>query len=109
MSKRKFLGEFEILVLLALMRLSEEAYGMRVLAEIEHEGGRPVSIGAIYVTLSRLEEKGYVRSQLGEPTSERGGRAKRIFRICASGERALGRSLGSLSRMADGLSLKWSI
>ena len=84
MSKGKFLGEFEILVLLALMRLSEEAYGMRVLAEIEREGGRPVSIGAIYVTLSRLEKKGYVRSQLGEPTSERGGRAKRIFRICAS-------------------------
>ena len=106
--KGEHLGEFEILVLLALMRLQEDGYGMRVLKEIESEGRRAVSIGAIYATLSRLEKKGYVRSRFSAPTPERGGRSRRIFRLNAKGERALKRSLESLSRMVEGLSLGWS-
>ncbi|MCP3981424.1 MAG: PadR family transcriptional regulator [bacterium] len=107
MSKGKYLGEFEILVMMGLLRLGDDAYGMRVLEEIENEGGRTVSIGAVYATLSRLEQKGLVRSRLTEPTAERGGRAKRVFDVSASGRRALSRSLESLTRMASGLSLGW--
>ena len=74
---------------------------------IEEQGGRGVSIGAVYTTLSRLEEKGYVSSRVGEPTATRGGRAKRFFKIAASGTRALERSVRTLNRMVDGLVAGW--
>ena len=89
------------------MRLGPNAYGMTVRREIEERTGRTVSIGAVYVTLSRLEAKGYVRSSVGEPTAERGGRAKRFFRIEADGERALHDSQEAIRRMTAGLKNRW--
>ena len=103
MPKGEFLGEFEQLVLLALMRLGDDAYGMRVRQEIKGRTGRDVSIGAIYTTLNRLEEKKLITSELGEATEARGGRAKRMFTITADGERALERAHQSIGRMLEGL------
>ena len=78
-------------------------------AGIERRAGREVSIGAVYTTLSRLEEKGHVRSRLGEPTEERGGRAKRFFRLTPGGLRSLKQSLSSLDRMVGDLVGEWSL
>ncbi len=103
MAKGEFLGEFEQLVLLALMHLGDQAYGMTVRQEISKRTGRDVSIGAVYATLSRLEEKGYISSKLSEPTSERGGKAKRFFEVSASGVRALRHSQLALRQMMNGL------
>jgi DNA-binding PadR family transcriptional regulator len=108
MSKGDFLGEFEQIVLLALLRLGSGAYGMAVRREIEDRTGRAVSIGAVYATLQRLEDKGYVSSFVGEPTAARGGRAKRFFRVEADGERSLRRSQEAISRMMDGLRTRGS-
>jgi len=104
MAKGEYLGEFEQIVLLALMRLSDDAYGMRVRREIEDRTGRVVTIGAVYATLDRLEDKGLVESALGEPTAERGGRAKRTFLVTAEGVSALKQSHEAVERMADGVS-----
>jgi DNA-binding PadR family transcriptional regulator len=87
MARREFLGGFELLVLLALIRLGDEAYGVPIAQAIEESSGRDVAIGSIYITLARLEEKGLVSSALGEPTAVRGGRAKTYFRITARGLR----------------------
>ncbi len=92
MGNNKYLGEFEIVVLATLVRLGEDAYGMTIRRQIEERSGRSVSIGSIYATLRRLEAKGYVSTVLGEPTRERGGRAKRYFRLEAAGAEALIRS-----------------
>ena len=108
MSKGKYLGEFETLVLVALLRLGDEAYGVRVRQEIEKQSSRAVSIGAVYATLGRLETKRYISSRIGEPTAARGGRAKRFFRITKGGSRALNLSISTLNRMVDGLSVEWS-
>lgn len=97
------LGEFEQLVLLALVRLGDDAYGVSVHAEIERGAKREVALGAVYKTLARLEAKGYVGGRLGEPTAERGGRRKRHYRVSPAGRRALSRSLATIRRMADGL------
>ncbi|HKQ03735.1 MAG TPA: PadR family transcriptional regulator [Blastocatellia bacterium] len=86
---KSHLGEFEELVLLAILRLNNDAYGVPIRQTLEEATGRPVSIGAIYITLERLEGKGYVSSRLGEATSERGGRAKRYYEVQASGIRVL--------------------
>jgi PadR family transcriptional regulator PadR len=93
------LGQFEELVLLALLRLQENAYGVPIRREIAVRTGRDVSVGALYTTLDRLERKGYVSSHMGDPTPERGGRAKRYFRIEAPGERALNHSRETVARM----------
>lgn len=106
MAKGDALGEFEHIVLLALVRLRDQAYGMRIRQEIEKRTGRDVSIGAIYTTLERLESKGYVSSWLGEPTAERGGRAKRMFRLEAAGEAVLSTTEQVLRRMRQGIRLK---
>lgn len=98
-----------MLALAALLRLGDEAYGVRIRQEIASQSGRSVSIGAVYTTLYRLEQKGYVGSSVGQPTAIRGGRAKRYFRIKAAGERALRRSLSALSKMVDGLQLGWKL
>ena len=84
-----FPGEFEQLVLLALLRLGPEAYGATVRREIERRTGRQLSISAVYVTLERLEEKGLVRSWIGEPTAQRGGRRRKHFQLLAPGIRVL--------------------
>jgi PadR family transcriptional regulator, regulatory protein PadR len=96
------LGRFEELVLLALVRLRENAYGVPIRREIAERTGRDVSFGAVYTTLERLERKGYVSSRVGDPTPERGGRAKRYFRIEAPGITALNRSQQAVTRMAVG-------
>jgi PadR family transcriptional regulator PadR len=93
------LGRFEEIVLLALARLRENAYGVTIRREIAERTGRDVSFGAVYTTLERLERKGYVSSRMGEPTAERGGRAKRYFRIEAPGRRALNSSRETIARM----------
>jgi DNA-binding PadR family transcriptional regulator len=106
--KGDYLGEFEQLVLAALLRLGDNAYGMSVRREIEARTGRQAAIGAVYATLERLETKGYISSSEGDPTPERGGRAKRFFRIKADGERALHESQETMRRMMTGLKTKWS-
>ena len=103
MSSRDYLGEFEHIVVLALLRLSEQAYGVTVRQEIEVRISREVSIGAVYATLARLETKGYVNSYLGDPTPERGGRSKRFFRVTAKGLAAVNRTHRALEQMTDGL------
>lgn len=103
MTKGDYLGEFEHIVLLALLRLGKQAYGMRIRQEIEKRTGRKVAIGAVYATLERMQKKGYVSSWLGEPTAERGGRAKRFFQIQAAGADALKRAEEGLTRMRTGL------
>jgi PadR family transcriptional regulator, regulatory protein PadR len=97
------LGEFELMVLLAVLQLGEGAYGVPVRQEILRRTGRDVARGAVYVTLDRLARKGYLRSSLGEATAERGGRPKRFFEITARGSRALRESLTALERMREGL------
>jgi len=108
MSGRDYLGEFEHIVILALLRLGDRAYGVTVRQEIEARTGREASIGAIYATLDRLENKGYVKSQFGEPTPERGGRSKRFFRITAKGMLAVNRTHRALRSMIRGLGLAGS-
>jgi DNA-binding PadR family transcriptional regulator len=107
MPRGDLLGSLEHIVLLAVARLGSDAYGMTVRREIEKRTGRDMSIGAIYATLERLEAKGYVRSFTGEPTAERGGRAKRLFQIEAEGERALSTSQKAIRRMTVGLNSRW--
>ena len=97
------LGEFEQMVLLALVRLGAEAYGASVCAEIESRGGRPVTVSAVHTTLERLEQKRLIRSRIGEPTPQRGGKRKRHYEVLAPGMRALQASYRSLRNMTDGL------
>jgi PadR family transcriptional regulator PadR len=97
------LGDFEHLILLAVMRLGDDAYGMKVRREIADRTGRDVAIGAVYATLDRLAEKGLVKSTLGEATAERGGRAKRTFQITAAGSHAVDRTQEHLREMVAGL------
>jgi DNA-binding PadR family transcriptional regulator len=96
------LGQFEELILLALVRLRENAYGVTIRREISERTSRDVSVGAVYTALERLQRKGYVSSRLGDPTPERGGRAKRYFRIAAPGEAALRAARTAVVRMAEG-------
>ncbi len=103
MAKSDNLGEFEQIALLALIRLRANAYGASIRQEIAERTGRDVSVGAVYTTLERLERKGFVSSARGAPTPERGGRAKRYYKIEAPGERALQRSRETMDRMWEGL------
>jgi len=103
MSRRDYLGEFEHLIVLAVLRLPDQAYGVTVRQEIENRTRREVSIGAVYATLDRLEAKGYVKSHLGDPTPERGGRSKRFFEVTAKGLSAVNRTQRALESMSKGL------
>jgi PadR family transcriptional regulator, regulatory protein PadR len=103
MGRGEYLGEFEHIVLLALLRLGDDAYGVTVREEIEKRADREVSIGAVYATLDRLESKGLVTSRVGEPTASRGGRAKRHFQITKRGVTALNRTHEALRNMSHGL------
>ncbi|AYQ34849.1 PadR family transcriptional regulator [Runella sp. SP2] len=87
--KRTFLGEFEEIVLLTVAILGEEAYGVTVTQELEQKTGRSVGFSSVHTTLQRLEEKGFLASQMGGATAERGGRRKRFFTVTAAGRRAL--------------------
>ena len=97
------LGEFEQLVLLAVMRLEDGAYAVPIRREIEDRTSRNVARGALYVTLDRLEEKGYLKSWLADATAERGGRAKRFYEVRPAGAEALEYSWTALRSMWQGL------
>lgn len=99
------LGEFETLVLLALLRLGADGYGMEVRREITDRTGRDVAIGAVYATLERLEAKGLVASRSGTSSAARGGRARRFFTVTADGRAAVVAAHEALARMVDGLDL----
>jgi DNA-binding PadR family transcriptional regulator len=97
------LGSFEQLVLLAILRAGDSAYGVSVQEEIERVTGREVAPGALYRALDRLEERGLVRSGVGEPTEERGGRRRRTLAVTADGARELSETLTAVRDMSDGL------
>jgi len=97
------LGEFEQLVILALVRLGDRAYGVSIREDIHGRTDRRVTLATVYKTLERLEAKGYVSSTIGEPTAERGGRRKKFYRPEPLGRRALQQSMAALRRMSAGL------
>lgn len=107
MAKGDWLGEFEQIVMLAVLRLDEGAYGMEVRREIALRTGRDTSIGAVYATLDRLENKGFVRSHEIGPEGEK-GRPRRAYRVTASGARSLDQALSAIARLRDGLRLRTS-
>ena len=97
------LGDFEQLVLLGVMRLDDQAYGAAIRQEIHARSGRDVSINAVYTTLDRLEGKGLLRSWVGEPTAQRGGRRRKFYALRPSGVLALRRAYRAFTGMAAGL------
>jgi DNA-binding PadR family transcriptional regulator len=97
------LGEFELLVLLAILQAGDEAYGSTILEELHRRASRHVARGALYVTLDRLEGKGYVASRTGERSDRRGGRPRRYYSVRPVGLALLRRSLDALGRMREGL------
>ena len=99
------LGELELLVMLALLRLGDDAYGVSIRQEIERRSGHAVAIGAVYATLTRLEEKRFVTSWLSDPLPIRGGRARKHWKLSPLGERALRNAATALAGMMDGLGL----
>ena len=100
------IGDFEQLILLALVRLGSDAYGVTIRREIEERTGRVISPGALYTALDRLEKRGFVSSHLGDPTPERGGKRKRLYTVRPAGERALARIYESVRQMASGLATR---
>jgi len=98
-----YLGEFEQMVLLSIMRLSSEAYGLAVKDELEAVAGRSPSSGSLYTTLDRMEKKGLVVSSAGEATQERGGRPRRYVQVTPEGKALLVRSRSTLIALWDGL------
>ena len=101
------LGELEQVVMLAVLRVGDEAYGVPIRNEIAREGARELTLATVYKTLGRLEEKGLVTSYEGDPTPQRGGRRKRFYEVTLAGRHALKQSVGALRRMAAGLDLGW--
>ena len=95
--ERGYLGEFELMILLTVIHLGEEAYGVPISREIEKRRGRGVSVGSVYAALERLEQKRLVASELGDPTPERGGKAKRYFRVTKEGLRQVHKTRQVLS------------
>ena len=106
MKSREYLGEFEQVVLLTLVRLKDQAYGMAIRQEIADRTGRDVGIGSIYSALDRLETKGYISSRLADPTPERGGRAKRYYGLERAGFLAIKRAQEMHAQLWDGLVLE---
>jgi len=101
----QLLGEFEQVVLLALIRLGPEAYGATIRREIEARTKRDLAISAVYVTLDRLQKKGLVRSRVGDPTPQRGGRRRKHFVLLPAGRRAITQACRSFQLMTEGLGL----
>jgi len=97
------LGEFEQLILFALVELEDDAYGASIGRSIEQRTDRPVSAGAVYTALDRLENRAFVTSHVGEPTAERGGRRKKFYRIAPEGALELNRAVDRMKAMSDGL------
>jgi len=105
MLKGRYLGEMELMVLLAVVRLGEDAYGVPISKELFTLAGREVALGSIYAALDRLEKKSFVTSSLGDPTPARGGRAKRYFRATPAGLRALRTTRTALTNLWNGIPL----
>ncbi|HXE62155.1 MAG TPA: helix-turn-helix transcriptional regulator [Bryobacteraceae bacterium] len=105
MAGAAYLGEFEQIVLLAILRLGDGAYGVTIGAEIQKQTGRVPVSGALYTTLDRLEEKGLLSSAMGDPTSQRGGRAKRFFTVTGTGLAAITQAQRSYQNLMKGLRL----
>lgn len=103
----KMLGEFEYLLICAAAKLGEDAYGAAVRLEIEEATGKSCSIGALYTTLDRLESKGLIKSWMGDPTPQRGGRPKRMIRVTANGSREAAAFYAAIVRVTRGAS--WEI
>lgn len=99
MTTRSYLGEFELMLLLAVIHLGDEAYGVPIARELESHRGRNVSVGSVYAALERLETKGLIISNLGDPTPERGGKAKRYFRVTREGLRQVRETRRVLTRL----------
>lgn len=106
---KDFLGHFEEIVLLTVMRLGANAYGAMIRQKVSEATERNVSIGAVYATLDRLERKGYIQSWQGEATPERGGRAKRYFKVEGAGVQALNDTRAVRSRLTDGADLGFDV
>jgi PadR family transcriptional regulator, regulatory protein PadR len=104
MPKGRYLGEFELYVMSALSLLGDDAYGMTIRQEIERRSGRRVAIGAVYATLGRLGEKGYVAFRVSDPLPVKGGRSRKHARLTPAGRRALHASTAMLARMIPALS-----
>jgi PadR family transcriptional regulator, regulatory protein PadR len=100
---RDYLTDFELMILLSILRVGDEAYGVPVAREIEKTGGRSVVLATVYAALDRLEANGLVSSTLGDPTPARGGRAKRLFRVTPSGLKAVRQTRRALTRLWTGL------
>jgi DNA-binding PadR family transcriptional regulator len=100
---REAVGNFELMVLLAVLRVGEDAYGVPIARELEDKISREVLLGSVYAALERLEAKGLVASSLGDPTPERGGRAKRYFTVTAKGLREVRETQRTLVRLWRGL------
>lgn len=103
MRDRDYLSQLELMVLLAILRIRENAYGMSIAREIERHGGRELALAGIYTALERLEEKGLVNSRRGAPTPERGGKARTFFDVTATGLTAVRSTYATFSRLSAGL------
>jgi PadR family transcriptional regulator PadR len=99
-------GEFEMLLMLAVMRLGDDAYGVTIREELENETSRTLTLGTVYKTLGRLEDKGHLSSRTSEPVAERGGRRKKLYELSSSGVAAVQRSLADLRSLTRGLDLE---
>ena len=96
-------GEFELLVLLAILRLGDDAYGVTIRRELEKETSRTLTLGTVYKTVGRLEAKAYLESRIAPPTTERGGRRKKLYSLTPAGREAVQRALADLRRLTEGL------
>jgi PadR family transcriptional regulator PadR len=103
MTEKRFLGEFEQMVILAVLVLGDDAYGVTIRRELEERVGRSATRGALYTTLERLESKGYLTSRMGDPTPERGGRSKRYFRVTTAGLSALKAAREAMEKLWRGV------
>lgn len=105
MNTNRLPGGFETLLMLAVLRLGENAYGVTIRQELLDKAGKDVAVGAIYTGLERLARKGYVQSRLGDPTPERGGRAKRFYRLTGGGVKVLNETQSAMRKLSAGLKL----
>jgi len=103
MRKREYLGQLELMVLLAVMRPAREAYGVLISRDIAEKSGREVALASVYAALERLEKKGFITSSLGEPTAERGGKARTYFKPTPAGIKEAREAHGTLRRLCAGL------
>jgi PadR family transcriptional regulator PadR len=103
MRKREYLGQLELMVLLAVVRPTNEAYGVQISRDIAEKSGREVALASVYAALERLERKGFVRSSLGQPSAERGGKARTYFKATAAGVKEAHEAHSTLMRLSVGL------